>query len=143
MDITALHTTVSPQTGGDSDGNVNAKEEEKQTASASLLSILPWQRENLARRKTASPEQDFWKIEDEMFFFSWTWARACLSAVFLEHSMLVKFTYLLTTFRACTEDGDAILKECVFTLLHSEVYCDRLCRVFAELSSYCPKAVEL
>ena len=57
--------------------------------------------------------------------------------------MLVKFTYLLTTFCACTEDGDAILKECVFTLLHSEVYCDRLCRVFAELSSYCPKAVEL
>ena len=69
MDITALHTTVSPQTGGDSDGNGNAKEEEKQTASASLLSILPWQRENLARRKTASPEQDFWKIEDEMFLF--------------------------------------------------------------------------
>lgn len=78
-----------------------------------------------------------------MFFFPGTWARACLSAVFLEHSMLVKFTYLLTTFRACTEDGDAILKECVFTLLRSEVYCDRLCRVFAELSSYCPKAVEL
>ena len=61
MDITAFHTTVSPQTVGDSDGNVNAKEEEKQTASASLLSTLPWQRENLARPKTASPEQDFWK----------------------------------------------------------------------------------
>ena len=41
MDITAQHTTVSPQTGGDSDGNANAKEEEKQTASASLLSTLP------------------------------------------------------------------------------------------------------
>ena len=59
MDITALHTTVSPQTVGDSDGNVNAKEEEKQTASASLLSTLPRQRENLATPKTASPEQDF------------------------------------------------------------------------------------
>ena len=30
MDIIALHATVSPQTGGDSDGNENAKEEEKQ-----------------------------------------------------------------------------------------------------------------
>ena len=35
------HATVSPQTGDDREGNLSAKEEEKQTASASLLSTLP------------------------------------------------------------------------------------------------------
>ena len=43
--------------------------------------------------------------------------------------MLVKFAYLLTTFSGCVEGGDAILKERVFTLPQSEIYCDRRCRV--------------
>ena len=61
-----------------------------------------------------------------MFFF---FPELEATAVLLEHSMLVKFAYLLTTFSACVEDGDAILKERVFTLPQSEIYCDRRCRV--------------